>query len=67
MESHLLQASGVKNIFVSVANATGDLLLLSAWSMALEAVDGEPIPVSIPAAAFHAQRSYRSVLLLRTG
>lgn len=33
------------NYSASVANATIDLLLLSAWSMALESIDGQPIPV----------------------
>jgi hypothetical protein len=30
----------------SVANATTDLLLLGAWAIALESIEGEPIPVS---------------------
>lgn len=67
METHLPQVIGLKQHLVSVANATADLLLLSAWSMALEYIEGEQIPVSIPAAALPAQRSPRSVLLLRTG
>ena len=31
----------------SVANATADLLMLGAWSCAVELVQGTPIPVSI--------------------
>lgn len=62
-----LQVSDVKNIFISIANATADLLLLSAWSMVTEIVDGKPIPVSIPSAVFDTQHSQCLVLLLRTG
>lgn len=34
------------NECTSVANATTDLLLLGAWAIALESIEGEPIPVS---------------------
>ncbi|KAE9410384.1 hypothetical protein BT96DRAFT_1011935 [Gymnopus androsaceus JB14] len=29
-----------------VANATADLLMMAAWTMALESIEGEPIPIS---------------------
>jgi hypothetical protein len=32
-------------VYFSVANATADLLLLGAWSSAVDLVKGEPIPV----------------------
>jgi transcription termination factor NusB len=33
------------NTLTSVANATTDLLLLGAWAIALESIEGESIPV----------------------
>jgi hypothetical protein len=36
----------LNELFTSVANATADLLLLGAWSIALESIAGEQIPVS---------------------
>ncbi|KAL4075935.1 hypothetical protein J3A83DRAFT_4357072 [Scleroderma citrinum] len=40
----LSKADAIAALEDYVANATIDLLLLSAWSMALESIDGQPIP-----------------------
>ncbi|KAH7887825.1 hypothetical protein F5I97DRAFT_1863107 [Phlebopus sp. FC_14] len=40
----LSKADAIAALEDYVANATADLLLLSAWSMALDSIDGDPIP-----------------------
>lgn len=36
----------------SVANATADLVMMAAWSSALQFIQGEPLPVRSPSDAF---------------
>jgi hypothetical protein len=44
---HILVYSGDDSRYSSIANATADLLMMAAWSLASQTVGGDPIPVSI--------------------